>query len=169
MEIDYPKTRMDNFFAKAAGSELADDSMEPITDREYWINEMAKKTAGGGLPTIEEGDDGKVLTVSSGEAVWASGGGGGLFVANWNTNTGALDKTAGELIEAHESGKHLVVSPSLEEEMEGFSHIDVFEVHHLTYMSGDEEIDYYGFAIYDSNIKDVLRFEASSADDYPTN
>ena len=39
---------MDNFFAKAAGSELADDSMEPITDREYWINEMAAKINSGG-------------------------------------------------------------------------------------------------------------------------
>ena len=48
MEMDYPKTRMDNFFAKAAGSELADNSMEPITDREYWINEMASKIAQGG-------------------------------------------------------------------------------------------------------------------------
>lgn len=34
MEMNYPKTRMDNFFAKAAGSDLADYSMEPITDRE---------------------------------------------------------------------------------------------------------------------------------------
>ena len=48
MDIEYPKTRMDNFFAKAAGSEYADDSMEPITDREYWINEMAAKIAQGG-------------------------------------------------------------------------------------------------------------------------
>lgn len=79
MEMDYPKTRMDNFFAKAAGSELADNSMEPITDREYWINEMAEKinSGGGGLPAITEGDEGKVLTVDEGEAVWAEGGGGG--------------------------------------------------------------------------------------------
>lgn len=77
MEMDYPKTRMDNFFAKAAGSELADNSMEPITDREYWINELAARLAEGGLvPPIEEGDDGKVLTVDDGAAVWAEGGGG---------------------------------------------------------------------------------------------
>lgn len=77
MEMDYPKTRMDNFFAKAAGSELADNSMEPITDREYWINELAARLAEGGLvPPIEEGDDGKVLTVDEGAAVWAEGGGG---------------------------------------------------------------------------------------------
>ena len=111
MAVDYPKTRMDNFFAKAAGSELADDSMEPITDREYWINEMAKKTAGGGLPTIEEGDDGKVLTVSSGEAVWASGGGGGgssVTIAecsyNSGTHTFTSPLTAGEMLEIYKTG-----------------------------------------------------------------
>ena len=48
MQIDYPKSRMDNFFAKAAGSALADDSMEPQTDREYWVNQMAAKIAEGG-------------------------------------------------------------------------------------------------------------------------
>lgn len=46
MEMNYPKTRMDNFFAKAAGSELADNNMEPITDREYWINQMARTING---------------------------------------------------------------------------------------------------------------------------
>ena len=75
--MDYPKTRMDNFYAKAAGSDMADMSMKPITDREYWINELAARLAEGGLvPPIEEGDDGKVLTVDEGAAVWAEGGGG---------------------------------------------------------------------------------------------
>ena len=77
MEMDYPKTRMDNFYAKAAGSDMADTSMKPITDREYWINELAARLAEGGLvPPIEEGDDGKVLTVDDGAAVWDEGGGG---------------------------------------------------------------------------------------------
>lgn len=110
MEMDYPKTRMDNFFAKAAGSELADDSMEPITDREYWINEMAKKTAGGGLPTIEEGDDGKVLTVSSGKAVWARGGGGDsdFSIANVtfvNTYSGVVSLGGPVVFEENEMGE----------------------------------------------------------------
>lgn len=110
MAIEYPKTRMDNFFAKAAGSELADDSMEPITDREYWINEMAKKTAGGGLPTIEEGDDGKVLTASDGQAVWASGGGGGgvtMTIVNVSVNdqdAQVLDKNYNQIKAILESG-----------------------------------------------------------------
>ena len=117
MAVDYPKTRMDNFFAKAAGSELADDSMEPITDREYWINEMAKKTAGGGLPTIEEGDDGKVLTVSSGEAVWASGGGGGgaqpLICVSVES---VFDKTFGEIYDAFMAGTPVIFHGNQNEE-----------------------------------------------------
>lgn len=141
MEMDYPKTRMDNFFAKAAGSDLADNDMEPITDREYWINEMAARIAQGG------------------------GGGGGLFVANWNTNTGALDKTAGELIAAYESGKHLVVSAELGEGIEGYVRYDVFEVANTII----EESHYYRFGIYYDNSHEVLRFEANSADEYPLN
>lgn len=162
-----PTNRQEKLLAKIAGENY---EVEPRNAEEYWLNRIAESGGGGGgLPAIAEGDEGKVLTVDDGAAVWAEGGGGGVFVANWDTNTGALDKTAGELIEAHESGKHLVVAPTLGEGMEGFAHIDVFETQHTTYMSGDEVIDYYGFAIYNSNIKDVVRFEASSADDYPTN
>lgn len=136
-----PTNRQEKLLAKIAGENY---EVEPRNAEEYWLNRIAESGGGGG-------------------------GGGGLFVANWDTNTGALDKTAGELIEAHENGKHLVVSPSLGEGVEGFAHIDVFEVQHTTYMSGDEEINYYGFAIYATNVSQVVRFEASSADDYPLN
>ena len=107
MEMDYPKTRMDNFFAKAAGSELADNSMEPITDREYWINELAARLAEGGLvPPIEEGDDGKVLTVDEGAAVWAEGGGGsGNIYLELDSGTGSIDASFNELQEYYNDGK----------------------------------------------------------------
>ena len=90
-----PKTRMDNFFAKAAGSEYADDSMEPITDREYWINEMAAKIAQGG-----------------------GGGGGGATIVEVEYERGeeevALRKTiqmkASELFEAVISGPVVLVA-----------------------------------------------------------
>lgn len=90
MEMDYPKTRMDNFFAKAAGSELADDSMEPITDREYWINEMAAKIAqggggGGGGATIVEcvyDDDAHTITSSiTAKELWDAYTAGGAIVS----------------------------------------------------------------------------------------
>ena len=90
MEMDYPKTRMDNFFAKAAGSELADNSMEPITDREYWINEMAAKIAqggggGGGGATIVEcvyDDDAHTLTSSiTAKELWDAYAAGGAIVS----------------------------------------------------------------------------------------
>lgn len=87
--MDYPKTRMDNFFAKAAGSELADNDMEPITDREYWINEMAAKIAqggggGGGGATIVEcvyDDDAHTLTSSiTAKELWDAYADGGAII-----------------------------------------------------------------------------------------
>lgn len=114
MEMDYPKTRMDNFFAKAAGSELADDSMEPITDREYWVNEMAEKinSGGSGLPEITEVDEGKVLTVDEGAAVWAEGGGGSATIVECvyddATHTITSSLTAKELWDAYAAGGAIV-------------------------------------------------------------
>lgn len=89
MEMDYPKTRMDNFFAKAAGSELADNDMEPITDREYWINEMAAKIAqgggGGGGATIVEcvyDDDAHTITASiTAKEFWDAHAAGGAIIS----------------------------------------------------------------------------------------
>ena len=97
--------------------------MEPLTRKEFFLNAIAEGTptpppltreerylakiaenTGGGLPTIEEGDDGKVLTVSSGEAVWASGGGGGggvtMTIVNVTVNDQdqlVLDKNYNEI------------------------------------------------------------------------
>ena len=84
MAVDYPKTRMDNFFAKAAGSELADDSMEPITDREYWINEMATKINSGG------------------------GGGGGAQPLICASVEGVFDKTFGEIYDSFMAGTPVI-------------------------------------------------------------
>ena len=43
----------------------------PLTREERYLAKIAENTGGDSLPPIEEGDDGKVLTVSSGEAAWA--------------------------------------------------------------------------------------------------
>ena len=67
-----PLTRKEFFMAKAAGQTVPD--LEPITREEYFLNQIAENGGGGGLPTITEADEGKVLTVDDGEAVWASGG-----------------------------------------------------------------------------------------------
>ena len=64
--------------AKAAGQTVPD--LEPITREEYFLNQIAENGGGGGLPTITEADEGKVLTVDDGEAVWASGGGSGATI-----------------------------------------------------------------------------------------
>lgn len=67
--------------------------MSDIYEQKPWLNDdpqtvdTLKKNlgidGGSGLPEIEAGDDGKVLTVSDGEATWEtpSAGGGGFYVA----------------------------------------------------------------------------------------
>ena len=44
----------------------------PLTREERYLAKIAENTGGDSLPPIEEGDDGKVLTASDGEAVWAN-------------------------------------------------------------------------------------------------
>ena len=60
---------------------------------------------GGGLPEIGEGDDGKVLTVDDGEAVWAEASGGGApFIATFTQSGGSYscNKTFAEVQEAYQ-------------------------------------------------------------------
>ena len=65
---------------------------------------------GGGLPAIESGDAGKVLTVNDDAdgVEWATGGGGGggasVLVVTYDEATFSLDKTAGEIFAAIKSG-----------------------------------------------------------------
>ena len=130
MAVDYPKTRMDNFYAKAAGSDMADTSMKPITDREYWINELAARLAEGGLvPPIEEGDDGKVLTASDGEAAWASAGGGSSDVVVVTVDDGALTASWNELLGYFNAHKIVLFPYYFEDDGEAFacySYLTVF-------------------------------------------
>lgn len=100
-----PLTRKEFFMAKAAGQTVPD--LEPITREEYFLNQIAENGGGGGLPPIEEGDDGKVLTVSSGEPVWASGGGGVSITQVEQTNEGEyleLHMNSKDLFEAYVNG-----------------------------------------------------------------
>ena len=73
-----PLTRKEFFMAKAAGQSVPD--LEPITREEYFLDQIAESGGGGGggggIPAITEADEGKVLTVDDGAAVWAEGGGG---------------------------------------------------------------------------------------------
>ena len=106
-----PLTRKEFFMAKAAGQTVPD--LEPITREEYFLNQIAENGGGGGLPTITEADEGKVLTVDDGEAVWASGGGSGgativecVYDDDAHTITSSI--TAKELWEAYTAGGAIV-------------------------------------------------------------
>lgn len=168
--MDYPKTRMDNFFAKAAGSELADNSMEPITDREYWINELAARLAEGGLvPAIEEGDEGKVLTASDGAAVWSEGGGGeGAIYIDFNADEMKLDASFNELLEYYNEGKLIFFKEFFDEE--GETRYTPFMLTQMKRISYDQSLTFYAyftaFPFYDGGVQPfAMPFISTDADE----
>lgn len=65
-------TRLANIAAKLAGSDKYDPTIEPVTAFEYYLNKGVDKIlAIKGVPAVEAGDVGKVLTVSDlGRPVW---------------------------------------------------------------------------------------------------
>lgn len=75
-----PITRREMFMAKAAGEDVP--TLEPVTREEYFLSQIS---GGGGLPEIGEGDEGKVLTVDDGAAVWAEASGAMEVDANTYT------------------------------------------------------------------------------------
>lgn len=96
----------------------------PATDfsrmNREWVKAVAEGgSGGGGLPEITEADEGKFLGVVSGEAAWATAGGGSSpfeivtisnLVVDESDSTvyiGTADKTAIQLIEAYQAGKIL--------------------------------------------------------------
>jgi len=65
-------TRLANIAAKLAGSDKYDPTIEPVTAFEYYLDKGVDKIlAIKGVPAVEAGDKGKVLSVSSsGAPVW---------------------------------------------------------------------------------------------------
>lgn len=87
----------------------------PSTDfsrmnREY-IKAVAEGSAGSVLPEIAAADEGKFLGVVSGEAAWATAGGGAeKFVITYEYGEGdavVADKTYAEILSAYTTGKEI--------------------------------------------------------------
>ena len=114
------------------------------------------------LPTIEEGDNGKVLGVSEGQYALVSGGGGGgstpYFVEDTVHDPGSevltLNKKYSEILNAFLNGEHIVLKLAT---LEGFEYECLIAIND----SGNDggRITFYG----------DYEFDALSPDDYPTN
>lgn len=160
-----PLTRKEFFMAKAAGQSVPD--LEPITREEYFLNQIAESGGGGGLPPIEEGDEGKVLTASDGEAVWASGGGGCFFVTGHfdeDKELVVLDYTWNEIYEASQNNFVILKNDASDPDdgpryefaylecISAFTPSNVYEVFFVSFPSGNKTFE---------------RFLTNSADGYP--
>lgn len=97
-----PITRVEMFLNAAAGNEQA--LPDPVTREEVFLKAIveAQSGGGGGLPSVSDADNGKVLTVVDGAWSPADSGssGGGVLVVHQNADTGALDKTWQEIHDA---------------------------------------------------------------------
>lgn len=64
-------TRLANIAAKLAGSDKYDPTIEPVTAFEFYLDKGVDKIlAIKGVPAVEAGDAGKVLTATRNGAVW---------------------------------------------------------------------------------------------------
>ena len=141
---------------------------KPHGYRESWSDELlagltarvAALEAGGGggseLPEVTADDNGDVLTVVEGAWAKAEPAGGGALVVNitWDDqDVGTADKTAGEIMEAAQSGLVIFV-----EQLPGVEYI----MTHTLLTAHHEE------GLYEFGVAGDMMFSASSSTDYPT-
>lgn len=144
----------------------------PATDFSRMNREYIKAVAdggsgGGGLPEITEADEGKFLGVVSGEAAWATAGGGGGVLIITNTE-GTLNKTAQEISSAFLAGVQcLVRSTIIDEYGEFVEHNIMFSYEDVNDVEFGQSYHFRFFTGIDSGQPVITEYIASSMDSYP--
>lgn len=109
-----PRTRLTKWLAKIAGK--YDGELEPKTEAEFYLNEIAENSGGGSVPEPTISDAGKAIVVNnSGE--YALGDVEGSFVVNITQNLDenddpviTADKTLAEIYVAASNGKNIIAT-----------------------------------------------------------
>lgn len=145
----------------------------PSTDfsrmnREY-IKAVAKGgSGGGGLPEITEADEGKVLTVESGEAAWATaGGGGGGSVLLITLSGTTLNKTGQEIANAFTSGSVCIVFTQTTND--GFTDTTYCVINEYLASVSEADGNYYAFICFsgETGTPMVTTYTCTDLSDYP--
>lgn len=126
-----PRTRLTKWLAKIAGK--YDGELEPKTEAEFYLNEIAENSGGGGsvpTPTIE--DAGKAIVVNDSGEYALDNVGGGMLVVTFDDNTLTLNKTWNEIHSALLAGVFVIIQMLIDDD------IGIYYLSQCTVMNNDD-------------------------------
>ena len=170
MPIPYtPYTRKEAYLNAVATGDSSGIPETPYTREEMYLDAIAKGGSGGGGSStlagltdvdISNPSDGQTLVFDATSQKWKNGsvgGGGGVLVVNMDIDTFTLDKTWQEIADAPLA---VIVYP----DPDGDTETD--KCHDTVGWVGVDG-DFYIVKVYHWRLGTLIRYDASSANDYP--